>query len=60
MINEIVNAIKDNEKRMKKISSLKTYIAREQAEKYVRAECLARKVKLTETDIIHAAVLIAG
>ena len=60
MVNEIVNTIKNNEKRMKKLAALKTYQAREQAQKYVVAECLARKVRLTEDELIHAAVLIAG
>ncbi len=60
MVNEIVDAIKNNERRMKKLAALKTYQAREQAHKYILAECLARKVKLSEDEIVHAAVLIAG
>ncbi len=60
MLNIIVSSIKNNEKRMKKLSTLNTHNAREQAKKYVRAECLARKVKLSENEIVHASVLIAG
>ena len=60
MVNKIVASILGNEKRMAKLSTLNTTFAREQAEKYVRAECLVNKVKLSESEIIKATVMIVG
>lgn len=51
---------KNNEKRMKKLHSLKTYDAKVQAEKYVIGECLARKIKLTEDEICKTVVRLVG
>ena len=60
MINLIINNIKNNTKRMQKLDVLNVYKAREQAARYAIAEAAALKVKLTENEICHIAVAVAG
>ena len=58
-MNNVVSAIKANAKRMNKLAILPTSIkAREQAHKYVIAECAAQHIKATEDEIIHMSIMI--
>ena len=57
-IRRVVDSIKNNAKRMAKLRSLNGNDARNQAEKYVVAECQAQHFKLRREDIITATVLV--
>ena len=56
----VVAHIKANPKRMAKLNTFRGWSRREQARKYVVAECQAIKFRATEDEIIHMAVMIAG
>lgn len=60
MVYTIVSNIKHNAKRMQKLNSMTAWKAREQAHRYVVGEAATLKVKLTEDEIIHAAVMLVG
>lgn len=56
----VIANIKANPKRMAKLNTIRGRFRREQARKYVIAECQAIKFRATEDEIIHMAVAIVG
>ena len=59
-IDIVANEVKNNEKRMKKLSTLGRQKRREKARGYVVATAKEQKIHLTEDEIITAAVMVSG